>query len=894
MGSAATSASPEESVSSSAEVVPALLRQLAHPPDVLSGAEGPALDAVHLPAGACVGPYKIVARLGSGGMGVVHEAQDMRLGRRVALKFVSADLANDADARSRFRREARAASALNHPHICTIHDVGEHEGVPYLVMELLEGETLLDRLARGPLPPAEFFDVALAVASALGAAGDRGIVHRDLKPANVFLTRSGGAKVLDFGLARIGEAGDTPTQTSTRVEPTRTGAVMGTLHYMSPEQVRGEPLDARTDLFSFGVVLYEMVAGRRPFAAGTAGLVADAILNRQAVPPDVGAFGFPPGLARVIGRALEKDLGLRYQTAADLGADLQRLRVASGFRPAEVTASALPVPPRGLVGRVAEPAAVKEALSIERDGEGTWRRLTRRKVVQWGLAYSAGAFGLLQGIGFAADAFAWPGDIKRVALLLLLIGLPIVLTLAWYHGDRGAQRVTRIELAIITLILVLSGGIFWRYETATAPPSAPAPLSAARTVDAALSTALSSTPSLAVLPFDNMSGDPRQDHLGPGVAEDIITVLSTLPTIRVVSRTSSFIYDKPVKVQQVAQDLGVSYVLQGSVKKSADKVRITAQLINATTGDHVWANGFDREGEVLTLQEEVANAIYDSLAGFTGAIRKDEERRAWSKAKIDLEEYDYYLRGHRHFFGQTGEDIARARQIWREGLTKFPDSALLRIKIAFTYCEDVYYERSTDPLRDLGESRRLLEQATAVESKSQLETWLFHWLSADMFRLEGDFDRAAREAEAAVALVPYDALSHIVLADTMTAAGRPDRAIEWAEIALKRAPNAEDWWHQVLAFAYYNAGRPEEALAKLERRKGPCGDWRCWAASAAIYARLGKMDEARQIIAAFRAKQPDYTVQKEAVWPTWKNPQMKEPYLAAYLADLIKAGLPEK
>ncbi len=232
IGSGATSPSQEESFSSSAEVVPALLRQLAHPPDILPGAVGPALDAVHLPPGACVGPYKIVARLGSGGMGVVHEAQDVRLGRRVALKFVSADLANDADARSRFRREARAASALNHPHICTIHDVGEHEGVPYLVMELLEGETLLERLARGPLPPDEFFDVALAVASALGAAGDRGIVHRDLKPSNVFLTRSGGAKVLDFGLARIGEAGDAPTQTSNhgRADAHRRGDGNAPLH----------------------------------------------------------------------------------------------------------------------------------------------------------------------------------------------------------------------------------------------------------------------------------------------------------------------------------------------------------------------------------------------------------------------------------------------------------------------------------------------------------------------------------------------------------------------------------------------------------------------------------------------------------------------------------------
>ena len=311
VGSASTSPNREENVSSSAEVVPALLRELAHSPEIPSGAVGPALDAVHLPPGVCLGPYRIVARLGSGGMGVVHEAHDVRLGRRVALKFLSAELANDADARSRFRREARAASALNHPHICTIHDVGEHEGSPYLVMELLVGETLLDRLARGPLAPDEFFDVTVAVASALEAAGGRGIVHRDLKPANVFLTRSGGAKVLDFGLARIGEAGDasqTQTSASRRGEPTRAGAMMGTLHYMSPEQVRGEPVDARTDLFSFGVVLYEMVAGRRPFDARTAGLIADAILHLDPVPPDVERLGFPPGLAGVIGRALEKDL----------------------------------------------------------------------------------------------------------------------------------------------------------------------------------------------------------------------------------------------------------------------------------------------------------------------------------------------------------------------------------------------------------------------------------------------------------------------------------------------------------------------------------------------------------------------------------------------------------
>jgi predicted ATPase len=329
-----------------------------------------------LAPGSRLGPYEILSPLGAGGMGVVWRARDTRLEREVAVKVLPGDFLGDADRLMRFRREARAASALNHPHICTVHDVGEHEGAPYLVMELLEGETLLGRLCRGPLPPDEAIEVALDVASALAAAGERGIVHRDLKPANVFLTKAGGAKVLDFGLARMtgahdapaGSGPESPTAAAWPGEPTSPSTVMGTLHYMSPEQVRGELVDVRTDLFSFGVLLYEMAAGKHPFAARTMALVVDAILNREPASPDIESRGFPPGLSGIISRALEKDLRLRYQTAADLRSDLLRLRSrpAARFVSVPAQAPAMPVPPTSFVGRTEELPLVRDALSASR------------------------------------------------------------------------------------------------------------------------------------------------------------------------------------------------------------------------------------------------------------------------------------------------------------------------------------------------------------------------------------------------------------------------------------------------------------------------------------------------------------------------------------------------
>src|SRR5216110_677972 len=489
--------------------------------------------------GRTIGHYKLSKRIGTGGIGEVYLATDMTAGRKAALKLLPTRFTSDAERLKRFQQEARALVGLNHPNILTVYEIGEDHSTHYIASELIEGETLRQRLMRGRMNVHDALDIAVQVAWALSAAHEAGVVHRDIKPENIMLRPDGYVKVLDFGIAKLTEPRPVPDLDeigTTAVLQTRAGLVLGTARYMSPEQARGQKVDARSDIWSLGVVLYEMVGGSPPFPGETPSDCIASILTTEPPPLSGVLSDVPLKLESILQKALRKNSDERYQTINEMLADLRNLKG-----------------------------------ELEAEGSSPQTKARAESIVSKIKAHKRGVLLTLAGAILAVAAFAY--------------------------------------------------SFFF-----VAPAQLP------------------NEKSIAVLPFENRSEDKSNAYFTDGVQDEILTRLSKIRDLKVISRTSTQRYkNRSQKLSEIANELGVANLLEGSVQKTNDQVRINVQLIRAANDSHLWAETFDRKlTDIFSVESEVAKTIADKLrAKLTG----QEEQVIAARSTDNPEAYDAYLRG---------------------------------------------------------------------------------------------------------------------------------------------------------------------------------------------------------------------------------------------------------
>ncbi len=611
-------------------------------------------------------------------MGEVYLAQDTKLDRKVALKILPADVATHRDRMSRFVQEAKAASALNHPNIITIHEIEQIDSVNFIATEFIDGETLRERTRKAPLKLREVLDVAVQSASALSAAHAAGIVHRDIKPENIMVRRDGIVKVLDFGLAKLTahESTNIDTEALTTAFMTDPGSVVGTAIYMSPEQARGLDVDARTDIWSLGVVLYEMVAGSTPFAGSTSSEVLASILSEKE-PQPLARYSreVPAELERIASKALRKNRDERYQTTKDLLLDLKSLKQRLEFE-----------------------AEVERTSSARQQSE-------------------------------------------------------------------SATKVLRSE-----------------------PEH-----------------------SIAVLPFANTSADPENEYFCDGLAEELLNALAKIDELKVAARTSSFSFKgKNINVSEIGRTLGVRTVLEGSVRKSGNRTRITAQLVNAADGYHLWSERYDREmQDIFDVQDEITLSVVDALK----LKLFGEAKAAVLKRHTDnAEAYQLYLKGRYHWYKATPEGCRQSRDYFERAIDLDPTYAL-----GYAGLSEYYGFCAAMGMMPANEG--WVKAEAAMAKAQELDDTLpevHNGLAAIKMFYYRDWREAERELKRAIELNPKFAEVHLLYSFCLVMIGQVDEAVAESKRALELDPLSTRYSYYLGNWFYY-ARQHDEAIRQYHQ-----------------------------------------------------------------------------